>query len=116
MADLVERDALVGVDAEVLEDARRAGFLREVAVALREPAGDALDVAGASLSAQLEVEADANPLNNLGSKSSSASSNVRMNFNALNPVRYRVTLSASASPMASWKPSLAPVWNSIGSL
>lgn len=59
--------------------------------------GDALDVAGASLSAQLEVEADANPLNNLGSKSSSASSNVRMNFNALSPVRYRVTLSASVN-------------------
>ncbi|MBI2424646.1 MAG: hypothetical protein HYV27_17580 [Candidatus Hydrogenedentes bacterium] len=57
--------------------------------------GDALDVDSASLSAQLEAVADANPPGNIGSKSSTANSFIKMNFNTLSPVRYRVTLSAS---------------------
>ena len=59
--------------------------------------GTADNVAGASLSASVNAEADANPVNNLASKSSSGSGAVRMNFNALTPVRYRVSLSASVN-------------------
>lgn len=59
--------------------------------------GDPDDVTGASLSAELNASSDPNPLGNMGSKFSGGSSFVRLNFNAISPVRYQVTLTTSVN-------------------